>query len=53
MDILDKLKAPFENFSFTGLGKNIVNGIVDGIKSVGSLVGDALGGVVDGAVGWV
>lgn len=34
------------------LGEDMIQGLVDGLQNMGSAVMDAIGGIVDGAVGW-
>ena len=40
------------SFDLLGAGKDLIQGLIDGILSMGGAVLDAIGGVVDGAIDW-
>lgn len=48
-EILDAAWKAFTDFDWLGLGSDIIDGIVDGILSVGNLIGDTLKGLAKGA----
>lgn len=48
-DLISKAKQAFINFDWAGLGKNIIDGIVSGIKSLGSLIGNTLTNIASNA----
>lgn len=48
-DVIKAIIDGFKNVDWLQLGKDIINGIKDGILAIGSEIGDAVKGVVEGA----
>ena len=50
--LLSQAWNSIKQFDWIGLGRDIINGIVQGIKNFGGSIGSALGSAAKGALGW-
>lgn len=51
-NIWDRVMSFFRDIDLFKTGKDIIQGLIDGIKNMASSVTDAVTGVVDGAINW-
>ena len=50
--LLQNIWNEITSFDLLGAGKDLIQGLIDGIASMGGAVLDTIGGIVDGAIDW-